>query len=217
MAVTFVASVSAAQGVNGGTTAAIDTTGATLIVVAVSSYVAGPFPVVTDSKGNTYTGLTVRSYISVFQQFHYVLAPTVGAGHTITVTGTGIYNSVVAYAFGGVASYQTESSAQSSASPLAPGSVTPSANGALIVTSLNSETVATDTIPTGFTGGIQVTYVGGSSMQTSTAYLIQPTAAAINPSWSWAGGTHNAIAAVAVFAAAPASAARVDAYVWGPL
>jgi hypothetical protein len=212
MAVTFVASVSAAAGPAGGTTGAFNTTGATLLVVSVASLASGPVAAVSDNKSNSYTALTARVRGSVRQVTWYAVGtPTVGSGHTITVAGTGIYSAVVAYAFAGVASYGgQETGATGPSSPLATGSVTPSADGALLWSSLGSEIVLapdTDTIPAGFTGGLTIPYGGGNNFQVSGAYLVQSTAAAISPSWTWPGGNRNAVASVAVFTAAITTAA----------
>ena len=89
---------------------------------------------VSDSKGNTWTGLTSRVGAGAAQRLYYCLAPTVGTGHTFTVSGTSTAATIHVYAFFGVSSYHSESGATGSASPLASGSLTPSANGALVFT-----------------------------------------------------------------------------------
>jgi hypothetical protein len=212
MAITHIATVSATPGVTGGTTAAIDTTGADLIVVSVSSYAGGMAPTLTDSKGNTYTGLTARLLSNAAHRLFYVLAPTVGAGHTFTVTGATLYPAIVVDAFAGVASYQTESGATAtSIASLACGSVTPSTNGALVVTGAAGDGAVTDTVsPAGFTL-TQKTFSGGNNMQGSAAWQVQATAAAINPTWSFSPAQGSAAVGAAVFvpAAAPSGAVRL--------
>ena len=55
-------------------------------------------------------------------------------------------------------------------------------------------------------------------MQESAGFYVQPTAAAINPTWSWTGGGANNAVASAVFLPAAAPAAEtVQAYVWMPV
>lgn len=73
---------------NAVTTDAIDTTGATLLVVILSDH-AGTSPV-SDSKGNTWTALTAQAAVDVgggiggAVRLHYVINPIVGTGHTFT-------------------------------------------------------------------------------------------------------------------------------------
>jgi hypothetical protein len=50
MAITLVAAVSATPGANGGATGAIDTTGATLLVLSVSAF-TGALLTISDSRG----------------------------------------------------------------------------------------------------------------------------------------------------------------------
>jgi hypothetical protein len=208
MAIALVASVSAALGPAGGTTGAFTTTGATCIIVTVASD-AGGTPAVSDSKGNTYIGLTQRTAGGPTQRLFYVINPVVGTSHTITVSGAATYAAVVVYAYAGVTGYDgQQNGATGGTSPLACGSVTPSVNGALIFTGLSGDTPVTDAAPSGFTGLITIPGVGGTNYQISAAYLIQTTAAPINPSWSWTGGGHGAAAAVAVFIEGMAASVR---------
>lgn len=216
MAITPVAATNWAPAANGGTSAAIDTTGANLLVISAAWYGATtPVLTVSDAKGNTYTGLTVRDN-ATRQRIFYVLTPTVGAGHTFTLTGTNILPAFHAYAFAGVASYQTESGNVTIGTS---GSVTPAANGALIVTGLVALTAAADAVaPPGFTLH-QISYVASATVQGSAAYYVQPTAAAINPTWSWGAPGHTNVAvSTAVFLPALVTAVEtVQPFVWGPL
>jgi hypothetical protein len=224
MAITLVAAVSATPGLAGGSTAAIDTTGASLLVVSMSWYHGGAGPAITvsDSKGNTWTLLTIHFETVTAQRFYYTLTPTVGTGHTFTVGagGTGIYPVILAYAFAGVASYQTESgtSSGSAVSSLASGSVTPSGTGALVLTGYSGQSAVTDSVaPSGFTLTSQP-YIGGQNMQGSAAWQVQSPAAAINPTWSFSPSQGSASVGTAVFLpAAAAAVATTQAYVWGPV
>jgi hypothetical protein len=77
------------------TTAGVNTTGANLIVV-MAGYDAGfsgtssAIPVVTDNMGNgSYTGLPRQnSALGNAGNLFYFANPTVGSGHTFTLTGT---------------------------------------------------------------------------------------------------------------------------------
>src|SRR4051812_5534959 len=57
----LVAHAGAGGASSGSTTSAINPTGANLIVVAVASYTVNAAPTLTDSKGNTWTGLTQQA------------------------------------------------------------------------------------------------------------------------------------------------------------
>lgn len=221
MAITLVASVSAAPGANGGTSAAIDTTGATLIVVASSYYGGGTASVITDAKSNVYTTVNTYSGSLTSIRLFYKLSPAVGTGHTFTVTASGAAPTLFVYAFAGVASYQTESGAGSggSVASLACGSVTPAANGALVYTGTGGIAATVDTIaPAGFSTPVTKTFVSGTNMQGSAAYYIQPTAAGINPTWSYSPSVGSVAVGCAVFLASVGAAVETaQAYVWGPL
>ena len=109
MAIGVVASTGKAGTQNGVTSNAIDTTGANLIVLAVSYYgglgntlIAGE---VSDSKGNTWTALTNRGSNNAGNvRLFYCSNPTVGSGHTFTASdsgGGGTYPSLFAIALSG--------------------------------------------------------------------------------------------------------------------
>lgn len=212
MAITHVASTGLVPaGISGGTSAAINTTGATLLVVSVGHF--GTLTV-SDSKGNTWLGLTARDSSGAIGRLFYCLGAMVGAGHTFTISGSGIYAAATIHAFGGVGSYHSESGTISGGtSPVASGTVTPPVDGAVIVTALSAgggNAVAT-IAPAGFT---ITTNLGapGVTLYQAAGYLLQSTAAAINPTWSWSD-TKNSLAVVsAVFlpAGPPLAGAPVE-------
>jgi len=203
--IALVVATSGALGTDGGTTAAINTTGATLIAVSVSwsAILGGSFSAVTDSKGNPYTGLTRRTSPteSSIQQWFYCLAPaSVGAGHTVTVSGGSFDPVAVVYAFAGVVAYGAESGAVLAAgASLATGLVTPARAGALILTGVCGRyATSTHTVaPAGFT--LRTHYAGFLNLQGSAAYYVQPTIAAIDPTWTFAPAHAGSAAGTAVF------------------
>lgn len=75
-------------GLDGGTSAAIDTTGADLLVFAVESYSGGALPSVSDSKGNTWTPTDSFTNGEIRVRIWWAQNATVGSGHTFTVSGT---------------------------------------------------------------------------------------------------------------------------------
>lgn len=68
-----------------GTSAAQDTTGVKFLVANAVCFTGTPLAP-TDSKGNTWTGLTLRTTSSANGKLFYVLNPVVGTGHTFTST-----------------------------------------------------------------------------------------------------------------------------------
>lgn len=72
-------------GANGGTTAAVDTTGSNLIVIATCLYTAANGTgLPTDSKSNVWTEVSANAGPAATLTVWYCLNPTVGAGHTFT-------------------------------------------------------------------------------------------------------------------------------------
>src|SRR5262245_14682595 len=92
MAISLVASLTAAPGGSGGTTAAIDTTGADLLTFSCAYYSGlSPTLTVSDSKGNTWIGLTDRAANERGHRYYYAKNATVGTGHTFTVSATAFF------------------------------------------------------------------------------------------------------------------------------
>lgn len=203
MAITLVAS-----GDNTGDTSdSLNTTGADLLVVGGRGYASTGSTSIeisggTDSKGNSYTGLTNRNSGSGTgtARLLYCASPTVGSGHTVTITPSSAFNAGTSFlAFAGchASPYDQESGAtSSSATSLAPGSLTPSVDGCAVVTNFHSYTAGSLSIPSGYTGETR-TFSGGA-LSGGYGYKIQTTAAAENPSWSWSG-SNACSATLAVF------------------
>lgn len=185
---------------NGITTPSIDTTGADLIVIGVGSYQTAP--TLTDSKGNVWTALT-KSASNAVSQIYYCQSPTVGAGHTFTVTGTNTYSNLSVAAFSGsVASpFDVLSVANSTGTTVNPGSITPSADNELVFFIGCSQTGTAES----FSVGTLDSLASGSSVNVGIAdgYVIQTTAAAINPTFTaTSNGTFPLSASIASFKAA---------------
>ena len=186
------------------TTSSIDTTGATLIVINQSGY--NQVGSISDSKGNTWTALTQRSTGNTYQRMYYCVDPIVGTGHTFTVTG-GADGSLQVAAFSGISASGFDVGAGGTGSTVTtgqPGSVTPSANGSLIVSGIALLNAASGTaclagIDSDFKIIVRDPTTGSSSgtILGALAFLVeQPaSAAARNPKWTvtingdltWAG------------------------------
>lgn len=183
------------------TTTAIDTSGATLIVLGLAWFGGATEPTISDSQSNTWSNLTLGNANYPYVRLKYCLAPSTSASHTITSTHTNAYLGLTVAAFSGVTTYDSVENGgyQISGTTLSTGSVTPSQNNSLIVTNLGMAGGAqTPSIDTGFT---IATHLGGSSGNwygCDLAYLILATAAAKNPQWSWASST-TCLTRIAVF------------------
>lgn len=204
MSYALVASVANSLGGTGGTTTAIDTTSANLIVIALSFY-SSNVPTLSDSKSNTWTALTTQGAAPAIR-LYYSYAPTVGAGHTFTVSGSGIYATLEVLAFSGAVSapFDLQSGTSGSGTTVAPGSVTPSQANEVVVYAAAGDPAATSDWTSVSVGTLQAHLAGLVSTYYSTAigYSIQTTATAINPTFTNASSQTASAAALASFKAA---------------
>lgn len=181
------------------TTSAVDTRGATCIVLVVFG---GASSTVSDSKSNTWTGLTERSGGSARARIFYCNNPTTDAAHTFTQGAFSTFGAIFVYALQGTdaSAFDVENGAGSaSASSLAAGSVTPSRDGSFVVTGFVSisTSVKNIAVDSGFTYS-SADGLGGQHYGGGAGYLIQGSAAAVNPTWT--DDTAAAVAAaIAVF------------------
>lgn len=169
------------------TTAAINTTGATFIYLALSIQQASS-QTVTDSFGNTYIGYSSTNAFGLARVIVYYCAnPIVGANHTFTVTTTANYPALAVAAFSGVHGATDRGAALGSSSAVTtqqPGSITPVNAGDLLVTSLcTSSTVLTATVDSGFTVTDFVDHAS-ANYGVALAWLAGGSPAAVNPTWT---------------------------------
>jgi hypothetical protein len=212
------ATVTATPGATGGTTGAIDTTGASLIVVSVSWAAFADANTPTDNKGNAYLALTQHASGTTKHQFWYATTPTVGPGHTFTVTSGGsIYPAIIVQAFSGAPAtpFETQNGG-SGFSPASAGSITPAANGALVVTGIAGASALGSLSVSPAMTQTTVPFVGGVTNPGATAFLVQAVAAAITPVWTYTGGSGTALSVASFRSAAPAGLAASQVYVWLP-
>jgi len=197
----YVAAFGKTQGTTGSATSApINTNGCNLLVVTVS---AAGATTLTDSAGNTWTAGTATSNGSNRVQIYYCYNPTTSASHTFTVTGSLTYPTISYYAcanYNGATPTQAAGGIAFSALSVQPGSLTPAQNGALLVAALNQgvTTAQTISIDSGFASDF-ANYVSGISVGGGSGYLLQSSAAAVNPTMSWPTTTGNAAAAMMSF------------------
>lgn len=187
------------------TTPTMITSNATLLVACVSStQVAGTM---SDSESNTWTALTAREANGVKSRIYYVANPATDGSHTFTYSTTGGLPALQVLALSGTTLTSVsdgETGATATGTSIQPGSVTPSVNNALVVSCLSGEAAATSGISAGYSypgaNQHQVSFVSAQHVLSAQAYLIQTTAAAANPTWSWAGSI-DAATSLAVFKA----------------
>jgi hypothetical protein len=194
-----------ALGNNGGTTGTVDSTGANLLVLAVATdnpvtLVAGD---ISDSKSNASWVLAGNATYGATARLHifYHLAPSVGSGHTFTVTKTSSFCSAAVACFSGAhaSPFDQESGDTGTAAIKPASSLTPSADNCLVVTALSLTLASTITEPSGYAKTDEVGY--GSTYGVSMAYAIQTTATATQPEWTSTAGFGMGVQAV-VFKAA---------------
>lgn len=183
-------------------TPAIDTTGANLMVVSVSWYfgVTGA-GTLTDSKGNTWTGLTSVATTSFKSQLFYCFNPAVGSGHTVSYAGTFTVPVICVSAWSGIVTspFDAENGAfNNSASTISTGSISASQDALVISGFMTAEAGATGMGATGFTLLDEVPGTFGQNLPGAHAYKIIPAGSA-NASWSYTGAANEVIAVGASF------------------
>jgi hypothetical protein len=199
------------------TTPPISTIGVDLIILAASYYGFASSPgTFSDNQGgsNTYQ-LRTAYFDGVLSGVQIAYCDTVlaqSASHTFSLNSAGTYMSLMVLAVAGAASspYDTEngSAPGTSGTTIQPGSITPGLPGELLVTVLNvnGDEVGGNapSIGNGFTITDTVDYSAGNHFLGSLAYLVQGSAAAINPTWTY-GVSHERAAAIAAFEVFPTS------------
>jgi hypothetical protein len=191
MAIAHVASAIANGSTTSATTATVNASGANFSVIGASWYNAGGLGsfTVSDSNANVYTGLTQRIGNTVqYARLWYSQGGVYGSGMTFTAAGdVNCFPAVYGAAFSGVhaAPFDSENgNSTSSATSLSCGSVTPSEDNCLLVAFGGLYTGTSISIDLGYSA-LTKDYVSGTSLAAAGAYLIQTTAAAKNPTWSW--------------------------------
>lgn len=209
MAFALVASTSKASVAGAAVTSnAIDTTGANLLLAIVGWFDNGSgAAVIADSKTNSWTGLTTRAVAGqLSERIFYSVPSSVGSGHTVSQTASGLYSGLVVFAFSGAHAtpFDQQAGATGTATSLATGSLTPPEDNCLVIAGLGNEnnSAGAVSINGGFTA-LTSAYSGGNSEGAGGAYLIQTTAAAANPTWTITNSAQIAVA-LATFKAAAA-------------
>lgn len=178
---------------NSATTSSANTTGASLLYVAVSGYSAGTLGTLSDSLGNTWTLIKSQTATTNTVAEYYCCAsgsPVTGSAQTFTISGTGAYPSIAMAAFSGTATSPLDGS--SSASSASPGNISPVYNGEAFVSAISFDASSTPSVDSSFTITDTVNYVSGGSEGISLAYKIQTHGITQNPAWTVSGTNHAA-------------------------
>ncbi len=174
---------------NSNVTGNINTVGASLITCSASSFVV--VPTLTDNQSNTWTELTRQTnpFNGDVTSIYYVVSPATSATHTVTLAALAGQPSVQCIAWTGTklaSPFDVQNGATTNtASSLATGSVTPSENNEIVVTGLTCTTCTAEMIDSGFTIQATSAWVSGKGLEGAIGYIIQTTAGAVNPTWSW--------------------------------
>lgn len=195
------------------TSATMNSTGATGLVCGLTFYDLATEPTLSDSKGNTFTGLTKQPITNLLStRLFYVAAPSVGSSHTFTVTSSGgnSYSSVACLALSGTHATPFDQQNGATHTPATtsgqPGSVTPTVDNEILVTAIGfDDGESSATINSSFTIADQIN-ANPNWWGIALAYKIQTTAGAENPTWSWTGSV-RATSAIATFKASAGAAA----------
>lgn len=210
MAIAPINTEQAAPGANGGTTSGQSNSGGNLVVGAVPGYQEDT-TLCSDNQSNSFAN-AVRELLGgggADCKIDYAEGATVGGSHTLTYSESGSYPAIHHLCFSGVLASgsldTTSAMALSSATSVQPGSVTPSEDGCLLVCTLCvNGSISGLSIDSGFTIAESTAFSTGNNMGGYTAYLVQATAAAINPQWSWTTSRDGSVA-MAVFKPAAVS------------
>lgn len=191
------------------TSPAIDTTGATFLVVCGSFYGPSvpPSMSVSDSKSNTWTAVvTLGTGSDAYVYYSVCYSPaSVGSGHTFTTTHAfNIYAPIMVLAFSGITTSSVNTSAgttTSSTTTFQSGSVTPSVAKTLMIAFGGWDgTAGTVSIGSSYTLTDQTDSGGGVNLGSSAAYKVLTSASAQNPTWTASSSVASAAAGILSFA-----------------
>ena len=175
------------------TTPAIDTTGANLILAGVVEWNSSD-PVFSDSLTNTWAKLTTWRQPDQSATILYSVNPSVGAGHTFSISADNASCIFVLAVSGSDANPfdQQAGSNSNSGSGLNMPPLTPPEDNALFFTVAGASSGNNWSIDSGFTMIGDYTSIGGVLFAGSADYKIQTTAQEETPLWIWNTNALNA-------------------------
>ena len=200
MSIAFIDSVSAGPAPAGGSTSAIDTTGATLIVASVGRLNSGTL---TDSESNTWTLASSPGINTTTQEYYYCISPTTSASHTFTYSGSNTFPGISVAAYSGDLSFDaivtktTVSATSQQSSPLTPDQ----ASSVLVIGLAHTDTNAMS-IDSSFTEREDLSYSDGNNFAIYLADKILVSAAEESPTITGVSST-DYVSAMASFVEVP--------------
>jgi hypothetical protein len=204
--ITYLASVSAALGINGGSTSGINATGGTAVVANLNYYSGAVSLTFNDSNGNTYTPLTAQTDTSSgVSRLYYCGNATCGSGMTWTIGGTGVYASVEVTVYtkssGALTLDSQTGTTNVSSNTIQPGSLSTSGTATeLYVSGIESaDTAPGTTVDSSVTirGNIQGS--GGTNYGGAIGQGVTTGTTTINPTWTNSSAGSTGMAATAAF------------------
>ncbi len=202
--ISLVAKVSATSGANSVTTGTITTSTAVLLVAHCGAF--NGVPVISDSKSNMWTALADISDTGLHSAVAYVEAPVVGTLHTFTCTASTGGPVIHVFAFTvdtGTIVYDSQTVADHNPSAVSlqvSSAITPSAANSVLVSGITLwQHVSSLAINESYTpsDGDWID-ADADSVTDAAAYLIQTSATASQPNWTWTG-TAIAVTRLAAF------------------
>lgn len=171
-------------GAGSGTSAAIDTTGATLIVIALINVFAPD--AVADSQVNTWVPLTgIFPGSSRVLQAFYCIAPSTSAAHTFSGGNAAAAIAVAAFSNTPGSDSPSESAgAGSGGTTVQPGTLTPGAANNLMIAYMGGDADTSIAVNGVFAIAAQSLDVPSTHEGIAIAYVIQTAATAQNPTWT---------------------------------
>lgn len=180
-------------GQNGGTSGSINSTGCDFIVLAVATDSGATLVAsdISDNRSNTSWVLSGSSTTAGFVRIHlfYHVNPSVGSGHTFTVTKANCYAAICVAGFTGshltAPQDQSDGGGTASGTSISPATgITPSEPDCLVITTLGDDNGGTISDPATYTRTDSQAHVAFTSYGCTMAYKIQTSASAEDPSWS---------------------------------
>ncbi|HEX7769696.1 MAG TPA: hypothetical protein VF422_06670 [Dokdonella sp.] len=199
------------------TTSGINTAGADLLVAIVAQESAVADAAFSDSKGNTWTKLTGQTESPGKSVLYWCRPTSVGSGHTFTATQSSSRPSVCVEAWSGSATspFDQQNGAHSSdgGATLATGSVTPTQDNELVIAGAAARGQTVSSIDGGFT--LANSQAGSATNDgAAIAYLVQTSATAANPTWTFGTAGSIKMALIATFKQAPVTSNGNMFLVW---
>lgn len=196
-----------AAGSGGVTSAAIDTSGANLLV-AVACYNHGATITFSDSKSNTWNKLTNQDTSGASAVIYWSTPTSVGSGHTFTVAGTSSFSTFAVGAFSSALAsspfdVQTGGFTSSTVTQ-ATGNVTPTVTNEILIAGLgwNGASSPLPTVSNGFTVLDNADFLTSKNFGVSLAYKIQTSIVTEGTTFTKQAPANNMAAVIASFKAA---------------